>query len=386
MVTVRYPKAIVWAIAALWGLQFAFLNPALALLLVSLYGASTGQVAVVLLIYNAACLVTAWLIPRWADRRGNYVLPMVGCAVFTVALSVVLILTDVLPIAIAGLVMLGAPAAVGMPLLFGYVRHAGATPSEVVRTRAVFSMAWVVGPPAAAVIISAAGGDALVWAIAAVGMCTIATTSVLSVRGRTALAGPDDEPAPVTAELPSRSVARSAIALLVVGVALLQAANTTSVSVTTLFVTDGLGLSPIWGGVALGVAAALEVPVLFFIGRANRRFRDLTLLSLACVLAAAYYVVMTLAQTGGVVIAAQVVNASFYAILSGIGLTYFQSLIAGPGVAAGAFSNSLRLGSLLAGPLIGMGAVLGDSLRAVFLLCAVLSLVSLGALRLAARR
>jgi SET family sugar efflux transporter-like MFS transporter len=377
---VTYPRVIVRTIAFLWGMQFAFLSPALALLLVTLFGASTGQVAAVLVIYNGASLVAAWALPRWADRRSDYVRPMFGCAVFTVALSVVLIFAESLWAGVIGLVLLGAPAAVGTPLLFGYVRHSGAPPSDVVQTRAVFSMAWVAGPPLAAVIIAGAGGHALVFGIGIVGVLNMAAIALLYGRGVAAVAG-----APVAGGRSSLAP-RPAIALLVAAFAGIQATNSASVAITTLFATHTLHLSAIWGGVALGVAAALEVPALFLLGRPSRRMGDLTLLSLACLVGVAYYLSMSVVLGGFALIAVQVLNAGFYAVIAGVGLTLFQAIIAGPGAAAGLLANSQRAGALLAGPLIGLGSFLAGGLRGVFVACAIVTGLSLVLLRLAARR
>ena len=47
-------RLLVPTTALLWGLQAAFLQPALALILVSLFGASTSDVGWVLSIYNAS--------------------------------------------------------------------------------------------------------------------------------------------------------------------------------------------------------------------------------------------------------------------------------------------------------------------------------------------
>lgn len=376
------PRLAVRSVAALWGLQFSFLNPALALLLVSVFGASTGEVSVVLAVYNAACLLTSWAVPRWADQRADYVRPMIGCAVLTVALCVVLGVANHLPLAVVGLVFLGAPAAVGTPLLFGFIRHSGAPASEVVRTRAVFSAAWVAGPPTAAAIVSAFGGHTLVWGIGLVGAVNIVATSRLRHAPRPV---PARSPAAdATARTPTAS--HGMIALLLVIFALLQASNSAAVAITTLFVTDDLNLSPVWGGVALGMAAGLEVPVLLLLSRSGHRLRDLTLLTVACLLGTTYYVLMATAPNGVVVVAAQLMNAAFYAVLVGVGLTLFQAVIPGPGRAAGLLSNAQRAGALLAGPLIGIGSIFASGLRSVFLACAVLAVVSFALLRLVARR
>lgn len=379
-----YPRGTVRAIAFLWGVQFAFLSPALALLLVSLFGASTGQVAVVLAVYNAACLGSSWVVPRWADRHADYTRPMAACSVFTLALCVVLLAARSLPVGVAGLVLLGAPAAVGTPLLFGFVRHSGAPATEVVRARAMFSAAWVAGPPVAALIISGAGGHALVVGIGVVGALNLLASVVLHRSAVRAASADVPTTAPGT---PSRTlVPRATIALLVAAFAVLQATNSASVAVTTLFATRDLHLSPVWGGVALGVAAGLEVPGLLLLGRASRRLGDLQLLTLACLAGIAYYLGVSVTPNGYVLVVLQVLNAAFVAVMAGVGLTLFQSIIGGPGAAAGLLSNAQRGGALLSGPLIGVGAVLGSGLRAVFVAAAVVASVSLGLFRLAARR
>jgi len=373
-----YPRGPVRLISFLWGLQFSFVNPSLALLLASVYGASTAQVSLALAISSAAGLLAAWLIPRWCDRRADYIRPLIGCGIAMIGLCLVLGLSSSLPLAVLGLVVFGAPAGVGVALLFGFVSHTGGPPSEVVRTRAVFSASWVAGPPVASGIIALAGGHALVWVLAGVTVVNIAVTTRL-LRARVVA---DVAPSPVRTT-PAR-VPRTVVALLVVAFALLATINSATVSITTLFVSDDLGLSPLWGGVALGVAAGLEVPVLLLIGRHHGRLRDLTLLTFACVLCAGYGATMALAHSGLVVIAAQLFNAGFVAIIAGAGLTLFQALIPGPSTAAGAFSNAQRLGGLLAGPLIGLASVAGG-LRTVFAAGVLVALVSLVVLRLVAR-
>ena len=72
-------RLLVPSAALLWGLQFAFLNPALALLLVALYDASAGEVGTVLAVYNASGFVASLLVPAHADRQREYLRPMLGC-------------------------------------------------------------------------------------------------------------------------------------------------------------------------------------------------------------------------------------------------------------------------------------------------------------------
>ena len=70
-----------------------------------------------------------------------------------------------------------------------------------------------------------------------------------------------------------------------------------------------------------------------------------------------------------------------------MGLTMFQRLIPRPGLATGLYVNTRRLGSVVSGPVIALGAGLAPGYSGVFIVCAVLSTVALAALvAVAARR
>ena len=119
------------------------------------------------------------VVPAYADRKEDYLRPMLACGLLTLALAALLALTSSLPVAVIGLVVLGGPAGVGVSLLFAHLKASGATPSDVVNTRAIFSFAWVAGPPLAALIIGAFGNRAILFAIAAVAVLNVATTAAM---------------------------------------------------------------------------------------------------------------------------------------------------------------------------------------------------------------
>jgi hypothetical protein len=140
-------RLLVPSSALLWGLQLAFLSPALALILVNLYGATTAEVGWVLGIYNASGFVASLLLPAYADKKHDYLGPMLVCGALTLLLAVVLALVTSLPIATIALVVIGGPAGVGSSMLYAHLRHSGARPADIVNTRAIVSVAWVAGPP-----------------------------------------------------------------------------------------------------------------------------------------------------------------------------------------------------------------------------------------------
>ena len=71
---------------------------------------------------------------------------------------------------------------------------------------------------------------------------------------------------------------------------LLQATNATGMTIMTVYVTETLQLDVMWAGIALGVAAALEVPALLYIGRLSVRYSHLGLIATGCLAGIAYYV------------------------------------------------------------------------------------------------
>ena len=366
-------RTLIPAAALLWGLQFAFLNPSIGLLLASLYDASPAQVGWALAAYNISGFVSTMIVPARADRAGDYVRPMLGCGVLTVLLVTALALATTLPFAVLALVALGGPAGVGVGLLFAHQRSTGASVEQVMRTRAVFSFAWVAGPPIATLLIGLTGPRSVLWAIGAIALVCVAVTVALQRRSTPpAAAGDDTDDRHALAQLRDRTVAR-----LVAAFVLLSAANNAAISSTTLLVTRRLDLDPLWGGVALATAAGLEIPALLALGRLSTRMDTRRLVAGGALVGVAYYAVMAAAQGPVLLVAAQVLNALTVAAVSGIGMTVMQDVVPRPGLASGLFMNTYRGGAILAGPLVALGGATTLGYGATFLGCAVVAALSL---------
>ena len=375
-------RLLVSSSALLWGFQFAFLTPTMALILVTLFDATTAEVGWVLAVYNASGFVAALVVPSYADRKGDYLRPMLACGVLTLALAVLLLLTTSLPVAVIGLVVLGGPAGVGTSLLYAHLRHSGARPSDIVNTRAIVSVAWVAGPPLATAIIGWFGNRAILVAIAAVAVLSIATTAAMLAQQSAARI---DQTAPTPASDDDQAMAKSGLVLIVAAFILLQATNATVVSILALFVTDTLHQKVIWAGVALGVAAALEVPALVLIGRLSQRYSSLGLIATGCVAGVAYYVAMVYVSGPVLLIGLQLLNAWFFAAVAGIGLTFFQQIIPRPGLATGLYMNTRRIGAIVSGPIIAVGSMTALGYRGIFALCAGLTVLALVLIWVASR-
>ena len=380
-------RLLVPSSALLWGLQLAFLSPALALILVDLYGATTAEVGWVLGIYNASGFVASLLLPAYADKKHDYLGPMLVCGALTLLLAVVLALTTSLPIATIALVVIGGPAGVGSSMLYAHLRHSGARPADIVNTRAIVSVAWVAGPPLATFIIGWFGNRAILLAIAAVAVLNIATTAVMiahrSAAARTVAGETGTTPAAATPD--ESPVGRAGVILIMAAFVLLQATNATAMTIMTLYVTETLGLDVMWAGIALGVAAALEVPALVFIGRLSDQFSHLGLIATGCVAGIAYYLGLAFVTGPILLIALQVLNAWFFAGIAGIGMPLFQQMIPRPGLSTGLYMNTRRIGAIVSGPIIAIGSLTVFGQRGIFLISAVLTLIGLAIIAIASR-
>lgn len=373
--------------ALMWGLQMAFLSPALALILVNLYGATTAEVGWVLSIYNASGFVASLVLPAYADRRGQYLPLMLVCGALTALLAAVLAMATTLPAAAIALVVIGGPAGVGSSMLFAHLRHSGARTADIVNTRAIVSVAWVAGPPLATFIIGWFGDRAILLAIAAVAVLNMATTAAMMAQRRAQRAAEAAGSAPVPRPPADEKspVGRLGTGLIMGAFILLQAANATAMTIMTVYVTQTLELDVLWAGVALGVAAAIEVPALLLMGRLSVRFSHLRLIAAGCLSGIAYYVGLALVSGPVLLITLQLLNALAFAAIAGIGLPLFQQMIPRPGLATGLYLNTRRLGAIVSGPIIAVGSLTVLGQRGIFVTCAAVTLIGLVVIAIAGR-
>ncbi|MEE1651149.1 MFS transporter [Brachybacterium sp. J144] len=376
------PRLLVPASALLWGLHSSLLSPALALILATLYDASTADIGWTLAIYNAGGFLAALVLPAWADRRRNYLALLMAAAGLTIALAAALAVATTLPWATLALVVLGGPAGLGTTMLFAHLRDAGESTSSIVNTRAIISAAWMGGPPLATVIIGWVGPRGILLALVVIAVANIATAAVMISR-RHAQSEEAAVPARSPHGLPPGS--RAATLLIIGAFVLFQATNATAMTFMTLYVTQTVGLPVLWAGVALGLTAALEVPALVMAGRLGERTSHLRLVAVGALLSAVYYAGLVIVTEPVLLLVLQIPNALGFAAISGIGLALFQDMIPGAGVSTGLFMNARRVGAVLSGPIIAAGVLPLLGQRGVFVICAVLTLAGLALIPLAKR-
>jgi len=250
------------------------------------------------------------------------------------------------------------------------------------------SVAWVAGPPLATFIIGWFGNRAILLAIAAVAVLNIATTAIMishrKAAARAAANGAQTASATATPD-ESPPVGRLGVVLIMAAFILLQATNATAMTIMTVYVTETLRLDVMWAGIALGVAAALEVPALILIGRLSNRFSHLGLIATSCLAGIGYYLGLAFATGPIMLVGLQLLNTWSFAGIAGIGLPLFQHMIPRPGLSTGLYMNTRRIGSIVSGPIIAIGSLTVLGQRGIFLTSAVLTLIGLAIIAIASR-
>jgi SET family sugar efflux transporter-like MFS transporter len=236
-------------------------------------------------------------------------------------------------------------------------------------------------------IIGWFGDQAILLAIAAVAGLNMATTAAMMAqrRAQRAAEAAGSAPVPPVKVEDSSPVGRLGAGLIMGAFILLQAANATAMTMMTVYVTQTLGLDVLWAGIALGVAAAVEVPALLLMGRLSVRYSHLGLIAAGCVSGIAYYVGLALVSGPVLLVALQLLNALAFAAIAGIGLPLFQQMIPRPGLATGLYLNTRRLGAIVSGPIIAVGSLSVLGQRGIFVTCAAVTLVGLVIIVIASR-
>jgi MFS transporter, SET family, sugar efflux transporter len=218
-----------------------------------------------------------------------------------------------------------------------------------------------------------------------VAVLNIATTAAMLAERSAARTDVDEQTKPAENAADNRPMSRVGVGVIIAAFIALQAANSAAVSIMTLFVTETLGLNVTWAGIALGVAAGLEIPALLLIGRLSYRFSSLGLIASGCVVGIAYYGAMVFVPGPVLLIGLQVLDAWFFAVVAGVGLTLFQHIIPRPGLASGLFVNTRRLGAIVSGAIIGIASMTPLGYGGIFAACAGLTALALLAIGVAAR-
>lgn len=342
-------------VAFLSGIAGALQTPTLSLFLSSEVQARPFMVGLFFAASAVIGIAVSQLLAARSDRKGDRktlifqccLLGALGCILFAWNRNYFVLL-------FVG-VLLSSFGSTANPQMFALAReYADKTGREAVMfssvMRAQVSLAWVVGPPLA-FALALGFGFQMMYASAAIAfvLCALIVRYLLPSMQKTVVK--------TTATLQAPVSNRRDTLLLFIGCTLMWACNNLYLINMPLYLAHELRLPEKLAGQLMGLAAGLEIPVMLIAGYYARRFSKRAMMRCAAVCGLLFYVGSLVLHSPIALMLLQGLNAIFIGILAGIGMLYFQDLMPGQaGAATTLFSNSTRVGWILAGAMAGLVA------------------------------
>ena len=346
------------------GVSVALVFPFLALFLSTEVHAGPVQVTVFLIASPLSGVLVSSVAGRASDRwpiRRRILIAAAGAGL--IGSLVAMFVRDywvLLAMAVTAYAFAGAL----FPQSFAYARqilerdNPGRSAMGISTMRTVFSLAWVGGPALAAILLEV-GGFRLVYGLAASTYALAVLVAVVWLDDVDVPAA--DAPEPVVGTTPAGpTVPRWVLWLTIVAFVLVQVPMTLGVQALPLYIREDLHSDPSRAGLILGLCAAIEIPLMLALGALTTRFRVRLLILAGAACGIAYYGIAAVAPNLWVLAAAQLVNATFIAAVSGVGISYVQDMLPSePGRATTLYTNTFPIGAIAAGPLLGIAAHFG---------------------------
>ena len=367
------------------GISTSFVGPYLALFLSDAVHAGPVRTTVFLIAAPVSGVLVAWLVGRWSDRRPiRRKLLIIAALAGLGGAALTAVLRDYWAL-LAVTLTLTALSGTLFPQTFAYARQVlqSGDPKRaamgISTLRTLFSVAWVAGPPLAALLL-ADHGFGYTYGLAAV---MYAITVLIVLRWLPEPAPADRGTGPV--EAPAADAPRSMILLIIAGFIVVQTAMTLGVQAMPLYAGTSLNGSVRDAGLILGLCAALEIPLMLGFGALSTRVRLRLLIVIGVCCGIVYQAIAVSAGSMWVLAAAQLPNAAFIAAVGGLGISYVQDLMPGqPGRATTMVTNTFPISQILAAPAFGLAQHFG--FRLAYGVNLALCVLGLLLLLLAARR
>ncbi|WP_211746231.1 sugar efflux transporter [Paenibacillus sp. Marseille-Q4541] len=266
---------------------------------------------------------------------------------------------------------LGASA---MPQIYAYAQESANESNSDDKTfamstlRSLVSLGFLTGPLIGTIILGAVGYKGLFLGTSLI-FLTIASLVLLLLPRRKVVQKKRSDKG--EASLKRKKVWYPLIALI-----LLFAVNAINGMVTPLFIINELHGTHTDVGLVVSISAGLEIPIMFALGAMGRKISNHSLMIIACFIAIMYNVILSVSTDSWQLIAAQLLQAAFVAIVMGNGLSYFTEMFPNsPGMSTTIYYNGSIIGRLVGN--LGGGAIAQYAgFRDVYWMCLAIVVVS----------
>ena len=335
------------------GLIGSFIYPLMSLFLVEHLNTPPIYIGVYMISVTLAGLVVSQWMGKKADQGASpYTLYTISASFMSVALIAYAHATHFWQVLVAGILFMSFASAL-IPQMLTMSRQWASTSSINItefnsKIRAAISFAWIGGPPLGFSIAAALGFYGSFYMAVICAFISILFVNRLN-KGQVYVK--------TNTKKEERNNEKIELAFWVLGAAILlgSISNITYSSSLPLFTLKEKSMPAYIPGLCMGLVAALEIPVMLYSARLARSISKANLLALSFVFALVFYGLIFFAETPWQFLALQPINACFYGLYAGIGLSLMQEQLEHRiGFTSAFYSNAMKVGMMLGTSLTGL--------------------------------
>ena len=215
--------------------------------------------------------------------------------------------------------------------------------------RSLASLSWVIGPPMAYAIALGVSFNML-FITTAVMFCLVGVTSFFFLPNVM-------EKSKASTDAHIKWWTNRSVMLLCISIACLFTAFSSYITTMPLLVTQELKLATELPGYMLGLAAFLEIPLMFLAARLAKSIGLKAVMIIGAVSLCIFLVLLYHAKTFEHMLFIQFFSALFIAFVASMGMVFFQELLPSiPGQATSLYINSSTAGQIIGGALISLAS------------------------------
>ncbi|ANS74269.1 MFS transporter [Paenibacillus yonginensis] len=367
----------------LLGASIGVTGPYLSLYCTKVIGMSTGAYGLFMAVLALSGVAVNTILAKFSDsgmNRKAVIVAAVCCSAMGYASFLIFHHYAALLISVSFLVGLGAPA---LPQIFASAREAVNENQEAVDStfansllRSLFSAGFLIGPLIGSLLLLTVGYRG-VFLGTSVLFLTIGLLVLFLLKNKKSVkSAVNVKPISEPRNESGMGLRSKVIMLPFITLILLNTCNTVYNSTIPLFVVNQLHGTESQAGLVVALCAGLEIPLMIGLGGVAAKIGSRAMMMIGCVLAAMYHVILLLTHELWPIIAGQLLQASFVAMVIAIALSYFQDLLPTlPGLATILYTNATTLGQV-AGNLTGGTVTQLAGFRNVYWVCLILVLAA----------
>ncbi|MBD1379901.1 sugar efflux transporter [Metabacillus arenae] len=239
--------------------------------------------------------------------------------------------------------------AAAMPQIYAYAQESANASKSNDKTfamstlRSLLSLGFLVGPLGGTFILGAFGYEGLFLGTSAIYLIIASLVFLFLQKQKAVQSNTMKRKSIGSPSLKSKKIRQPFIAFI-----FLFAVNAINMINTPLFIVNELQGTHTDVGLVVSICAGLEIPIMLVLGALGRKISNHSLMIIGCFIAIIYYTILSVSTDSWQLIAAQLLQATFVAIVMGNGLSYFTDLLPDSlGLATTIYTNGSIIGRLV---------------------------------------